>query len=235
MLLEVINLSAGYGDTPVLHDLNFSMNEGEVVLILGPNGHGKTTLLRSISGLITKSSGQILFKDRDITYLSPNQIVQEGIAHIPQGDLLFPDLTVYENLLMGAYLPQAWKNRYAHMEEVFKMFPLLKERSSQLAKTLSGGERRILSLGRGLMTHASLYMIDEPSLGLAPALVESVYKDIQQMASQGLSILLIEENATHALPIADRVYLLEGGRFVKEGLPSELIVDKGFQEAYLGI
>jgi branched-chain amino acid transport system ATP-binding protein len=140
-----------------------------------------------------------------------------------------------ENLLMGAYLPEAWRNKQARLQDVFEMFPLLKERSSQLARTLSGGERRMLSLGRGLMTHASLYMIDEPSLGLAPALVESVYRDIQQLVARGMSILLVEENATHAISLANRVYLLEGGKFVKEGIPGELIADEAFQSAYLGI
>jgi branched-chain amino acid transport system ATP-binding protein len=234
-LIEIKNLNAGYGDTPVIHGLDFFMEEGETVLILGPTGHGKTTLLRAISGLIPAWDGQIRYRGKDLTLLSPDQIVQQGIAHIPQGDLLFSDLTVRENLLLGSYLPDAWRMRDSRLREVFEIFPLLVERSSQLARTLSGGERRMLALGRGLMTQATLYLIDEPSLGLAPLLVKSVYEDIQQLMEQGLSILLVEENATHALSLADRVYLLESGHFVREGVPDELVDDKAFQSAYLGV
>lgn len=234
-MLEITGLYTGYEDTPVLYELNLSMGDGEVVLILGPNGHGKTTLLRTISGLIRAWSGQIIFDDADLVVLPPDEIVQRGIAHIPQGDMLFPDMTVMENLLMGAYLPDAWQNRQDRLEEVFAMLPLLKERSGQLARTLSGGERRMLALGRGLMTRARLYLIDEPSLGLAPILVEELYADIRKLVNRGLSILLVEENASHAMGLADRVYLLEGGHFVREGRPDELLGDEAFQKAYLGI
>lgn len=234
-MLEITGLYTGYEDTPVLYELNLSMGDREVVLILGPNGHGKTTLLRTISGLIRAWSGQIIFDDADLVVLPPDEIVQRGIAHIPQGDMLFPDMTVMENLLMGAYLPDAWQNRQDRLEEVFAMLPLLKERSGQLARTLSGGERRMLALGRGLMTRARLYLIDEPSLGLAPILVEELYADIRKLVNRGLSILLVEENASHAMGLADRVYLLEGGHFVREGRPDELLGDEAFQKAYLGI
>lgn len=234
-MLEITGLYTGYEDTPVLYELNLSMGDREVVLILGPNGHGKTTLLRTISGLIRAWSGQIIFDDADLVVLPPDEIVQRGIAHIPQGDMLFPDMTVMENLLMGAYLPDAWQNRQGRLEEVFAMLPLLKERSGQLARTLSGGERRMLALGRGLMTRARLYLIDEPSLGLAPILVEELYADIRKLVNRGLSILLVEENASHAMGLADRVYLLEGGHFVREGRPDELLGDEAFQKAYLGI
>jgi branched-chain amino acid transport system ATP-binding protein len=159
----------------------------------------------------------------DLTSLLPNQIVQQGIAHIPQGDLLFPDMTVTENLLMGAYLPETWKNRHEQMVEVFKMFPSLEERSGQIARTLSGGERRMLALGRGMMVQARLYLIDEPSLGLAPLLVENLYEDIRKLVDRGLSIILVEENASRAAGLADRVYLLESGRFVRTGHPEDLL------------
>jgi branched-chain amino acid transport system ATP-binding protein len=234
-LIDIIGLSTGYDDTPVLHDLNLTLRAGEVILILGPNGHGKTTLLRTISGLLNVWSGSIIFNGQNLIDRSPDQIVKAGIAHVPQGDLLFPDLTVLENLFMGAYLPGAWKNRKAQIEKVFVLFPILKERSGQLARTLSGGERRMLALGRGLMTAANLYLIDEPSLGLAPLAIEDVYKNVRGLVDQGLSIILVEENASHAIDLADQVYLMEGGRFVRSGKPENLLDDKAFQEAYMGL
>jgi branched-chain amino acid transport system ATP-binding protein len=234
-MFEITGLNTGYGDIPILHDLNLIMQEREILMVLGPNGHGKTTLLRTISGLLRAWSGHIMFGGVDLTSLLPNQIVQQGIAHIPQGDLLFPDMTVMENLLMGAYLPETWKNRREQMVEVFKMFPSLEERSGQIARTLSGGERRMLALGRGMMVQARLYLIDEPSLGLAPLLVENLYKDIRKLVDRGLSIILVEENASRAAGLADRVYLMESGRFVRSGHPEDLLGDEAFRTAYLGI
>jgi branched-chain amino acid transport system ATP-binding protein len=234
-VIEIDGLSTGYDDTPVLHELSFTLKVGEVVLILGPNGHGKTTLLRTISGLLKAWSGSISFDGQDLLRLTPDQIVKAGIAHVPQGDLLFPDLSVLENLWMGAYLPEAWRDRKKRIEEVFALFPVLKNRSSQLARTLSGGERRMLALGRGLMTKASLYLIDEPSLGLAPLAIEDVYRNIRSLVERGFSILLVEENASHAMDLADQVYLMEGGRFVQSGKPDELLGDEAFQMAYMGI
>jgi branched-chain amino acid transport system ATP-binding protein len=234
-VLEITGLYTGYGDTPVLHDLNLQMKERDFVLILGPNGHGKTTLLRTISGLLKPQKGQIVFKGNDLASLTPDQIVKLGITHIPQGDLLFPESTVLENLWMGAYLPEAWKNRQKRADEVLEMFPQLKSRLNQLARTLSGGERRMLALSRGLMSSAQLYLIDEPSLGLAPITIKDLYEDIKALMDQGLSIILVEENATHAFNLAKKIYLLEGGRFVREGNPQELMNDQVFQTAYLGI
>ena len=234
-MFEISGLNAGYGDIPILYDLDLTMQEREILMILGPNGHGKTTLLRTISGLLRAWSGHIMFDDVDLTPLLPNQIVQQGIAHIPQGDLLFPDMTVMENLLMGAYLPEMWKNRHEQIVEVFKMFPSLEERSGQIARTLSGGERRMLALGRGMMVQARLYLIDEPSLGLAPLLVENLYEDIRKLVDRGLSIILVEENASRAAGLADRVYLMESGRFVRSGVPEDLLGDEAFRTAYLGV
>ena len=234
-MFEITGLNTGYGDIPILYDLNLTMQKGEILTILGPNGHGKTTLLRTISGLLRAWSGHIMFDGVDLTSLLPNQIVQQGIAHIPQGDLLFPDMTVMENLLMGAYLPETWKNRHEQILEVFKMFPSLKERSGQIARTLSGGERRMLALGRGMMMQARLYLIDEPSLGLAPLLVENLYKDIRKLVDRGFSIILVEESASRAAGLAERVYLMESGRFVRTGHPDDLLGDEAFRTAYLGI
>jgi branched-chain amino acid transport system ATP-binding protein len=234
-VLEITGLYTGYGDTPVLNDLNLQMKEKDFVLILGPNGHGKTTLLRTISGLLKPQKGEIVFKGISLGSLTPDQIVKLGITHIPQGDLLFPELTIQENLWMGAYLPDAWQNRRKRADEVLEMFPQLKSRLNQLARTLSGGERRMLALSRGLMSSAHLYLIDEPSLGLAPITIKDLYEDIKALMDQGLSIILVEENATHAFNLAKKVYLLEGGRFVREGNPQELMNDQAFQTAYLGI
>ena len=234
-MFEITGLNTGYGDIPILHDIDFTMEEGEILMILGPNGHGKTTLLRTISGLLRAWSGSITLDGVELTSLLPHQIVQKGIAHIPQGDLLFPDMTVTENLLMGAYLPDAWKKRHSQMQEVFKLFPVLKARSGQIARTLSGGERRMLALGRGLMMQARLYLIDEPSLGLAPLVVENLYADIRKLVDHGYSIIVVEENASRAAGLADRVYLMESGRFMRSGRPEDLLDDEAFQTAYFGI
>jgi branched-chain amino acid transport system ATP-binding protein len=201
---------------------------------LGPNGHGKTTLLRAISGLIRPTAGTVEFDDQVISNRRASEIVAAGVIHIPQGDLPFPELTVLENLLMGAYRPEAWKERKQKMEQVFELFPVLGERTDQLARSLSGGERRMLALGRGLMSKAKILMIDEPSLGLAPFLIEDVYQTIRDIKKTGLSILLADENADHLEGLADRVYLLEAGSLVKEGTVDEMLQDEALLAAYLG-
>ncbi len=196
-MLKVTDLQAGYAGSEVLHSLSLEVRDGESVVVLGPNGHGKTTLLRAISGLIRPTGGRVEFDGQDITHKRASDIVGVGVIHIPQGDLPFPELTVMENLLMGAYRSVAWRRRKQKLEQVFTLFPVLKERPNQLARSLSGGERRMLALGRGLMSEAKLLMIDEPSLGLAPFLIEDVYKTIQDIHKTGLSILLVDENADH--------------------------------------
>jgi branched-chain amino acid transport system ATP-binding protein len=201
--------------------------------VLGPNGHGKTTLLRAISGLI-KSTGSLEFDGQPISNKNASAIVKAGVVHIPQGDLPFPELSVMDNLLMGAYRSEAWKERKQKLEQVFELFPTLKERPKQLARSLSGGERRMLALGRGLMGKAKLFMIDEPSLGLAPYLIENVYEAIRNIQKTGLSILLVDENADHIAGLADRVYLLEGGSLVKEGRAEDMLRDAALLAAYLG-
>ena len=233
-MLQVNDLQAGYGGSQVLHGVSLHVQDGEAVVILGPNGHGKTTLLRAISGLIQPTGGHVALEGREITRLEPEVIVAAGVVHIPQGDLLFPEMTVMENLLMGAYRSDAWRERNKKAERVFALFPRLAERKKQLARSLSGGERRMLALGRGLMGDARIFMIDEPSLGLAPLVIEQVYETIREIRRTGLPILLVEENANHIAGLADRVYLLEAGTLVQEGTAEELLQNEALLAAYLG-
>lgn len=233
-MLKVTDLHAGYGDSEVLHSLSLSVDEGEAVMVLGPNGHGKTTLLRTISGLLRPTAGAVEFNGKIISHLRAEEIVTEGVIHIPQGDLPFPEMTVLENLLMGAYLSEAWQERKRKLERVYELFPVLGERKNQLARSLSGGERRMLAVGRGLMGKAKILMIDEPSLGLAPLITENLYKTIQEINKSGLSILLVDENADHVEGLADRVYLLESGVLIKEGTAEEMLQDEVLLATYLG-
>jgi branched-chain amino acid transport system ATP-binding protein len=233
-MLKVSDLNAGYEGSEVLHSLSLQVGDGEAVVVLGPNGHGKTTLLRAISGLIHPTAGTIEFDGRVISGMRASEIVAAGIIHIPQGDLPFPELSVMENLLMGAYRAEAWTERKSKLEQVFTLFPVLGERPNQLARSLSGGERRMLALGRGLMSKAKLLMIDEPSLGLAPFLIEDVYQTIRNIRKTGLSILLADENADQIEGLADRVYLLESGTLVKEGTVDDMFQDEALLAAYLG-
>lgn len=234
-MLKVIDLHAGYGGSEVLHSVSLQVDEGEAVVILGPNGHGKSTLLRAISGLIRPTAGRVELDGRVLSNLPPHEIVAAGVIHIPQGDLPFPELTVMENLLMGAYRSEAWQQRHQRLEQVFALFPVLAERRNQLARSLSGGERRMLALGRGLMGKARLLMIDEPSLGLAPFLIDNVYETIRAIKhKQGLAILLADENADHIAGLADRVYLLESGSLVREGTAEDMLRDEALLAAYLG-
>jgi branched-chain amino acid transport system ATP-binding protein len=233
-MLKISDLHAGYGGSEVLHSVSLRVDEGEAVVILGPNGHGKTTLLRAISGLIRPTAGTVELEGQVISDLPAEQIVAAGVIHIPQGDLVFPEMTVTENLLMGAYRSAAWQERKQKLEQVFQLFPLLADRKSQLARSLSGGERRMLALGRGLMAKARIFMIDEPSLGLAPLIIENLYETINEINRSGLTILLVDENADHIAGLAQRVYLLESGMLVREGTADEMLRDEALLAAYLG-
>jgi branched-chain amino acid transport system ATP-binding protein len=233
-MLKVTDLHAGYAGSEVLHSLSMHVGDGESVVVLGPNGHGKSTLLRAISGLIRPTAGSVEFDGEIISNKRASDVVATGVIHIPQGDLPFPELTVMENLLMGAFRSEAWRERKQKLEQVFELFPMLKERPNQLARSLSGGERRMLALGRGLMSKAKLLMIDEPSLGLAPFLVDNVYETIRNIRKPGMSILLADENADHIAGLADRVYLLEAGTLIKEGAADDMLRDAALLAAYLG-
>jgi len=233
-VLEVRGLSAGYAGSEVLHGVDLQVGEGEGVVVLGPNGHGKTTLLRAVTGLVPARSGEVIFDGQDITRWAAHVIAAAGVVHIPQGDLLFPEMTVRENLLMGAYNRATWAERRARLDRVHELFPWLDERAGQLARSLSGGERRMLALGRGLMSRARILLVDEPSLGLAPLATEQIYASIRKIKEGGLALLLADENANHLVGLADRVYLLETGMLVREGPAEELLRDTALLESYLG-
>lgn len=233
-LLRAENITAGYHGQSVLQDVSFSVESGGVVTIIGPNGHGKTTLLRTISGLVRPTKGEIWFDGQSLRGLKVHSIVQLGIVHVPQGDLIFPDMTVRDNLLMGAYLPAANAEASKRLQEIFQLLPVLEERQGQIARTLSGGERRMLSIGRGLMTGGRILMLDEPSLGLAPIVRDQIYSVIVNLKEEGHTILLVEENVSRVSDFSDTIYLLDSGRFVWEGAPDNLRLHQEILETYLG-
>jgi branched-chain amino acid transport system ATP-binding protein len=234
-MLEVSNIDTFYGKIQVLWGVSLRINEGEIVALVGANGAGKTTLLNTISGLICPTSGSVEFLGKRIDGLTAHSIVELGISHIPEGRKLFPDMSVRENLEMGAYPYHAWKQKEETFEQIYQIFPILKERGGQLARTLSGGEQQMIAMGRGLMSRPKLCMFDEPSYGLAPIVVSEVFQVIKSLREQGITIFLIEQNVRHALEIADRAYVLENGRIVLEGASDELLQSDYVRKAYLGI
>jgi branched-chain amino acid transport system ATP-binding protein len=234
MLLNVEDLNVSYGAIHALKGVTFSVDEGEIVALIGANGAGKSTTLNTISGIIRPDSGRISFEGQDITQISPAQIVQNGIVQVPEGRKIFARMSVRENLEMGAYTLNDKEKIREHMAHVFSIFPRLEERQSQMGGTLSGGEQQMLSTGRGLMADPRLLLLDEPSMGLAPILVEQIFEVIQDINSQGVSILLVEQNAQMALSIADRAYVLETGTVALSGNASELMQNPMVKEAYLG-
>ncbi|MDR5695258.1 MAG: ABC transporter ATP-binding protein [Armatimonadota bacterium] len=234
-MLFIEHLEAGYGEVKVLHGISLEVHEGECVALVGANGAGKSTLLRAISGMVQIISGRIQFDGVDITRLPPFQIAALGIAHVPEGRRLFPELTVEENLLLGAWVEEARRVRDESLEKVYTLFPRLKERRRQLAGTLSGGEQQMLAIGRGLMLRPRLLMLDEPSLGLSPLLVEQVFDALREISFQKVSLLLAEQNIVQALGLATRAYVIETGRIVMAGPGQELLQSPGLREAYLGL
>ena len=233
-MLEVKDLHVSYGAIKAVQGISFSLEEGETVALIGSNGAGKSTTLRTISGLEKAKSGSIVFQGHELTKLKPHQIVQLGIAHVPEGRRVFARMSVDENLRMGANIVTDKAKIKQDLERVYEIFPRLKERQKQQAGTLSGGEQQMLALGRALMTNGSLLMLDEPSMGLAPIIVEDIFRIIRQINESGTSILLIEQNAFLALRTASHAYVLETGRITMEGKSEDLLADKRVKDAYLG-
>lgn len=234
-MLEVCDVTTPYGMTQALWDVCIEVNESEIVALIGSNGAGKTALLNAISGLLHPASGTVEFLGKRIDGLPPHTIVELGISHVPEGGKVFPDMTVYENLEMGAYPIHAWSQKEQTLEQVYHVFPKLKERAGQLARTLSGGERQMLAIGRGLMSKPKLCLLDEPSYGLAPRLVSEIFRIIKELRDQGITVLLIEQNVRHTLETADRAYVLENGRICLEGACDELLQSDFVRKAYLGL
>ncbi len=235
MLLEVRDLNVYYGAIHALQGIAFTVNEGEIVTLIGANGAGKSTTLRTISGLLRPRRGSIIFRGQDITMTPAEQIVKLGIGQVPEGRKIFAPLTVRENLEMGAYTRANAAEIQQSMDRVFASFPRLRERLNQLGGTLSGGEQQMLATARGLMSRPTLLLLDEPSMGLSPIMVEEIFRIIQEINSQGTSILLVEQNALMALQVAHRAYVLETGRIVLEGTAKELRESARVKEAYLGV
>ncbi len=233
-LLEVTNLVARYGRITALSDVSLAVDEGEVVTLIGANGAGKTTTLRAISGLVRPASGTIRFDGRDITRLAPSEIVRAGISHSPEGRRVFPRMTVRENLELGAYTRRSKSEIAADGERVLTIFPRLRERYAQKAGTMSGGEQQMLAMARALMSRPRLLLLDEPSLGLSPILVQTIFEVIRDISARGTTILLIEQNARQALAVAARGYVLEVGRIAHQGAAADLAASEAVRAAYLG-
>ncbi|NDK36244.1 ABC transporter ATP-binding protein [Rhodovulum sulfidophilum] len=234
-MLTVENVHAGYGPTSILQDVSLDVGEGEIVTIVGANGAGKTTTLKTIAGLIAPTSGKITFCGEDITRLRGDQVVDRGITLIPEGRQLFPDMTVRENLLMGAYRRAARDFQDERLEEVLDIFPRVRERLNQTASSLSGGEQQMVAIARGMMANPRLLMFDEPSLGLAPIIVSQVFEVVQQIAAKGTTVLIVEQNVYSTLKVAQRGYVLENGRIVLSESAEALLQDDYVRQAYLGI
>ncbi len=234
-MLKIDKVITRYGDVRALQNVSFKVDDGEIVSIIGSNGSGKSTTLNTISGVLHCSSGSIIFNDQEISQVSPHKIVEAGIVQVPEGRRLFPYMSVYENLKLGAFNSRGRFGLKESAEEVFEYFPILAERKNQMAGTLSGGEQQMLAIGRGLMAKPKLLMLDEPSLGLAPIVVEQVFETIKKINSHKITILLVEQDVFQALAIAHRGYVLENGSIAIEGRAEELLNNPKIKEAYIGI
>ena len=233
-MLEVKDLEVNYGVIKAIKGVSFEVNEGEVISLIGANGAGKTTILHAVSGLLNKTAGSVMFEGKDITKTPAHKIVYMGMSHVPEGRRVFAQLTVLENLKLGAYSRKDKNELNETLEKVYKSFPRLEERKNQLAGTLSGGEQQMLAMGRALMSHPRLILMDEPSMGLSPIFVEEIFNIIKEISASGTTVLLVEQNAKKALSIADRAYVLETGNITLSGDAKTLMNDESVKKAYLG-
>jgi branched-chain amino acid transport system ATP-binding protein len=234
-MLKVSNIDVYYGDLQVLWDLSFEVREKEILVLIGANGAGKSTTIKTISSLLTPAKGRIEFNGERLDHQPPHEIIQNGIVHVPEGRRLFPEMSVEENLIMGSLHGEAKAERFETLEYVYELFPRLSERKKQMAGTLSGGEQQMTAIGRGLMSKPKIMMFDEPSLGLAPILVESIFEMIRKINNEGVTVLLVEQNVNMTLAMCNRAYVLENGRIVLEGTGEELLENASVKEAFLGI
>ena len=233
-MLEVKDLEVSYGMIQAIKGISFEVNQGEVIALIGANGAGKTTILHTVTGLLAPKAGKILFEGRDITKIPAHKIVSMGMAHVPEGRRVFAQLSVYENLKMGAYTRKDKQEIEETLEQVYQRFPRLKERRNQMAGTLSGGEQQMLAMGRALMSKPKIILMDEPSMGLSPIFVNEIFDIIREVSASGTTVLLVEQNAKKALAIADRAYVLETGKIALSGDADKLMNDDSIKKAYLG-
>ncbi|MBS6194613.1 MAG: ABC transporter ATP-binding protein [Clostridiales bacterium] len=233
-MLEIKDLEVSYGMIQAIKGVSFEVNQGEVIALIGANGAGKTTILHTITGLLAPKKGSVVFEGKEITKIPAHKIVSLGMAHVPEGRRVFADLSVYENLKMGAYTRKDKEEIEKSLDRVYERFPRLKERKNQMAGTLSGGEQQMLAMGRALMSQPKIILMDEPSMGLSPILVNEIFDIIQEVSKSGTTVLLVEQNAKKALSIADRAYVLETGKIVLDGKAEDLLNDDSIKKAYLG-
>lgn len=233
-MLEIKDLEVYYGVIQAIKGVSFEVNQGEVIALIGANGAGKTTILHTVTGLLSPKKGSVIFEGQEITKIPAHKIVSLGMAHVPEGRRVFADLSVYENLMMGAYTRKDKNEIEDTLQKVYERFPRLKERKNQMAGTLSGGEQQMLAMGRALMSKPKIILMDEPSMGLSPILVNEIFDIIQEVSKSGTTVLLVEQNAKKALSIADRAYVLETGKIVLDGKAEDLLNDDSIKKAYLG-